>query len=143
MVSLQFSNSSDKCFEDEETTWHFFSATEHHPFAIVENHHHICSGAIISDQHIISAGHCIKFPEFPEKYSVVIGTNNLKEVSKFQRYCVKYIKRHERFSENNYRNDIAVLQLNRKMIFGSTIQPIKFSVKFATPGPGIRLKMAG
>lgn len=143
MVSLQSSNKGDQCFEEEETIWHIFSETEHHPFSIGENHYHHCSGVIIGEQHILTAAHCVKSPESPEKYSVVAGTNNLKEVSKFQRYCIKFIRRHENYDENNERNDIAVLQLNRKIIFGSTIQPIKFSVKFATPGPGISFKVAG
>lgn len=115
-------------------------------YAEHEKHRHICSGTVIGAQHILSAAHCFYDEDVkrdPAKFSVVIGANNLRNGTKFQRYCIAFTEIHKDYSYRTriFENDIAIAQLKRRI--EPAIEPLKLPNKFAVPATNIPLKVAG
>lgn len=74
---------------------------------------HICSGALISNTHVLSAAHCIcgLIDEPSEELSVRTGSINLKEGEK---HAVKYVKCHPDYiygSEESWTADLVVIRV--------------------------------
>ncbi|KAJ2947665.1 hypothetical protein O0L34_g17469 [Tuta absoluta] len=72
------------------------------------NRSHVCGGAVVSDNHIITAAHCVNGAQ-PDYIKVVVGTTNLNRV--VQRYNVKAIYIHDKFDFLQRRNDIAIIKV--------------------------------
>ncbi|KAM3967112.1 transmembrane protease serine 11D [Aphomia sociella] len=93
--------------------------------AILKNNHMHCGGAIITNKHVLSAGHCFKWDNF---YSmrVLIGLDNLDNLSNVAQRNVSKVVIHEGFTSTAVRdeNDIAIATLNSPIVFGETIIPI-------------------
>ncbi|XP_013780571.1 clotting factor B-like [Limulus polyphemus] len=80
----------------------------------------ICGGSVISENYIISAAHCFEM-QSPSAYSVRLGSHTLEDGN---RYEVKSIKKHERYTSKQVYHDIAVLKLRRKITFTDNIRPV-------------------
>lgn len=72
-----------------------------------------CGGSLISDQHIISAAHCVHNEDL-KTLVVRVGAKNLKTESanvKPQQFDVVTIFVHPEYDENLKYNDIAIIKL--------------------------------
>ncbi|KAG6462729.1 hypothetical protein O3G_MSEX013430 [Manduca sexta] len=84
-----------------------------------------CGGAIITDLHILTAGHCITFGVHYRDLSVYIGMHDRLDAS-YSVLRVKYGIKHPKFTSNAVRdiNDIAILTLEKKLTFSDKIRPL-------------------
>ncbi|CAG4945664.1 unnamed protein product [Colias eurytheme] len=84
-----------------------------------------CGGAIITDQHILTAGHCITFGVSFHDLTVNIGMHD-RLGSSFSTLRLKNGVKHPVFTSNAVRdiNDIAVLTLEKKLKFSEKVRPI-------------------
>nr|XP_053605955.1 uncharacterized protein LOC128672684 [Plodia interpunctella] len=85
-----------------------------------------CGGAIISDQHVLTAGHCITFGVHFHDLTVNIGMHDRLETNAYSVLNVINGVKHPKFTSNAVRdiNDIAVLTLSQKLKFSDRVLPI-------------------
>ncbi|XP_071626252.1 chymotrypsin-2-like isoform X2 [Temnothorax longispinosus] len=87
---------------------------------------HICSGALISDRHVLSAAHCVcgLIDEPSEELSARTGSINLKEG---ERHAVKDVKCHPDYvygSEMSWTADLVVITLVKEICTSPSQSPI-------------------
>ncbi len=81
-----------------------------------------CGGALISDQEIITASHCVVENgkvRNPSDFFVRLGEHNIDkkaEEDAEEDYRVIKVTAHPQFEAKVYKNDIAILKLGRKVI---------------------------
>ncbi|XP_052748519.1 prostasin-like [Galleria mellonella] len=84
-----------------------------------------CGGAIITDLHVLTAGHCITFGVHYRDLSVHVGMHDRLDNTYAVLHVVNGVK-HPSFTSNAVRdiNDIAVLTLNKRLKFTDKVRPI-------------------
>ncbi|KAK0415097.1 hypothetical protein QR680_011771 [Steinernema hermaphroditum] len=113
------------------------AAAGQYPFFVslqVNGYWHDCGGALISNRHVITAGHCIWSPQsayryayqaeqaYVQSYAVRMGTNlHSGGVS----YRVAWVKIHPYFNRVNLYNDVAIIGLAAPVQFNNLVQPIR------------------
>ncbi|XP_061384900.1 suppressor of tumorigenicity 14 protein homolog [Danaus plexippus] len=99
--------------------------------AIVKNDRMHCGGAIITDRHVLSAGHCFKWDD-RKQMKVYIGLDDLEDMNNVEVRNISNVVIHEQFTSTAVRdeNDIAIATLNKPVTFSDTIVPI------CLPSPG-------
>lgn len=90
-----------------------------------------CGGALVSRSHVVTAAHCVVGrgiePLSPSVLSVRLGEHDLYSENDGMNPVdvnVRSVRRHDQFDPRTYRNDIAVLLLERPVEFNTDIQPI-------------------
>lgn len=86
---------------------------------------YLCGGALITDQHVITAAHCVKDKD--ELYSVRVGEHDINSNSdgaQTQDIVIERKTPHEKFDSVSFQNDIAILKLSRKVKLTPGVQPI-------------------
>lgn len=97
-----------------------------HHAAIYFGSQFICGGSIISQQIILTAGHCVE--DIPvEKLKVVIGTNNLLNLNSAAFLDVEHTRKHESYSFPF--NDIALMSLKKPLTFSDSVQKIEIATE--------------
>ncbi|KAI4489475.1 hypothetical protein M0802_011087 [Mischocyttarus mexicanus] len=94
-----------------------------HPYqvSIRFNQRHICGGAIISKEWVITAAHCVQ-SSYVELISIKAGVSDLKKLGTVLR--AREILTHGLYDPNTSDYDIALIRLERPLSFGYTIQPV-------------------
>ncbi|XP_068083814.1 trypsin-like [Anabrus simplex] len=93
---------------------------------------HICGGSIINEFWILTAAHCVYRSSL---FDVQAGTTELSADAGTVVSVYKAIYHPNYSEENNYENDIAVLQLMTPLTFNGMIQPVKLPEEMQeTPG---------
>ncbi|XP_046644536.1 proclotting enzyme-like isoform X2 [Daphnia pulicaria] len=83
-----------------------------------------CGGVLITDQHILTASHCVDNFK-PEELTVRLGEYDFSQVSEARRdFGAEAIYMHESYDRRTYKNDIALIKLKTKATFNSDIWPI-------------------
>ena len=82
-----------------------------------ENNFHLCAGAILAEQYIITAAHCVHDNEFQNhRIYAALGTDRLVD-GDGQRVLVAQAFVHPRWNRDTSENDIALLRLNASIDF--------------------------
>ncbi|XP_057369709.1 serine proteinase stubble-like isoform X1 [Daphnia carinata] len=83
-----------------------------------------CGGVLITDQHILTASHCVDNFK-PEELTVRLGEYDFSQVSEARRdFAAEAIYMHESYDRRTYKNDIALIKLKTKATFNNDIWPI-------------------
>ncbi|KAJ8718939.1 hypothetical protein PYW07_016495 [Mythimna separata] len=99
--------------------------------AILKNDRMHCGGAMITNKHVLSAGHCFKWDNFLTM-EVFIGLDNLDDLKNVEKRNISNVVIHELFTSTAVRdeNDIAIATLHQPVVFNDNIVPI------CLPNPG-------
>ncbi|KAK5639467.1 hypothetical protein RI129_011959 [Pyrocoelia pectoralis] len=84
-----------------------------------------CGGAVITDQHILTAAHCVHSGS-KTNIRVRLGEYNFMQIgeTRARDYGVKDIIEHKEYDPATYLNDIAIITLDQPTIFDTYIWPI-------------------
>lgn len=97
---------------------------------------HLCGGAIIDSEWIITAAHCVTgWP--PQFIRVAVGSNLYTEPLEI--YYLDRIHLHCNFDQPKYHNDIAVLHVNSTMRWNEKVQPIALPGKMLNTSEALLL----
>lgn len=109
------------------------SSINHYPWivALKVGDHQFCGGALINDEWVMTASHCID-GDSAEDLTLALGDHDLSTETETNHVNVgvKQIIMHADYDTHTMDNDVALLQMARKVEFSQTIAPICLPYKF-------------
>ncbi|KAJ2947406.1 hypothetical protein O0L34_g17185 [Tuta absoluta] len=93
--------------------------------AILKNDRMHCGGAIVTNKHVLSAGHCFKWDNFTTM-EALLGLDNFDDLRNVAKRTFIDVMIHEKFTSTAVRdeNDIAIATLDKPVVFSETIVPV-------------------
>lgn len=104
-----------------------------------ENNRHVCGASILSVRRALTATHCY---DEDETYTVTAGSANKNHYFSNNINVTKFIT-HPDYNNETFNADIAVLWLERDLVFGPTVRPIRLPNKDEFIEIGTKVKVAG
>lgn len=89
-----------------------------------------CGGSVISEQHILTAAHCV---DGASAVDVKMDGDTDDDTGEPKTYSVKNVHIHDGFNKTSLENDIALIQLNEPITFTSNFQPVKLGCTYTPP----------
>lgn len=91
--------------------WRYSSGRVSYPY---------CGATIISRWHVVTAAHCTEI-DMAGTYTILFGS--LKNYNSYRMVDVAKVFDHPNYNSGNFHNDIAVLKLQRAMVFNNEVRP--------------------
>nr|XP_013816350.1 PREDICTED: transmembrane protease serine 12 [Apteryx mantelli mantelli] len=86
---------------------------------------HVCGGALVNENSVLSAAHCATGKKDPYYWRAVIGVHNLWKHDKHTtKRNIRNITLHPEFRKETFENDIALFKLDSSVHYNNYIQPI-------------------
>uniref|UniRef100_A0A1S4GZD7 Uncharacterized protein n=2 Tax=Anopheles gambiae TaxID=7165 RepID=A0A1S4GZD7_ANOGA len=97
---------------------------------------YLCGGSLVSDRFILTAGHCLTSTNFGPATIVRLGELSLASSTDEafpEDYDIAERIPHPEYKQTSHYNDIALIKLNRKVIFSPYARPICLPLQAAIP----------
>ncbi|XP_039955648.1 trypsin alpha-3 [Bactrocera tryoni] len=102
---------------------------------------HICGGAIVRPNVVITAAHCVDPSMKVSAFKVRAGSS--QHAYGGQLRAVQRILRHEGYSSTTYNLDVALLLLARELVYTDTVQPVALATQSAVLSAQAKLFVSG
>lgn len=104
--------------------------------SLQENKEHFCGCSVISEELIITAGHCIA-GKSTSNLEILVGTIDLKNGGTY--YKADKLIAHEGYNRPQYANDIALVRVKDTIQFSDKVQPIELLKEEVADGAELKL----
>ncbi|XP_017754945.1 PREDICTED: trypsin-7-like [Eufriesea mexicana] len=124
LVSLAYSQTYLTDLDESRIVGGQPASIDDHPYQVSLrfNNRHVCGGAVISEEWIVTAAHCVQSP-FVRFFSIKVGTSDLSDDNATVATAAEII-RHERYDRSIADYDIALIRLEKPLVYSSRVRPI-------------------